>query len=63
MRLSDFTVLFKANSILRTFSRNTLNSSTFQACGNPVLWSSTDFFQNHFFRTILSGILSDCQTV
>ena len=25
--------------------------------------SSADFFQNHFFRKILSGISSECQTV
>ena len=33
--LSDFPVLFKADSFSRTFQENPLNSSTFQACGNP----------------------------
>ena len=32
-----FPVLFKADLIFKNFSRNPLNSSTFQACTNPVL--------------------------
>ena len=34
--LRDFPVLFKAIEFSRTFQENPLNSSTFQACGNPV---------------------------
>ena len=33
--LSDFPVLFKADLIF-TFQESPLNSSTFQACANPV---------------------------
>ena len=33
---SDFPVLFKAELIFRTFQESPLNSSTFQACANPV---------------------------
>ena len=34
--LSDFRVLFKADLFSRTFQESPLNSSTFQACANPV---------------------------
>ena len=34
--LSDFPVLFKADLISMTFQESPLNSSTFQACANPV---------------------------
>ena len=37
MPLSDFPVLFKADLISRTFQESNLNSSTFQACWNPVI--------------------------
>ena len=36
--LSDFLVLFKAYLMFKDFSRSPLNSSTFQACANPVLY-------------------------
>ena len=35
--LSGFPVLLKADLIFKDFSRSLLNSSTFQACANPVL--------------------------
>ena len=34
--LSDFQVLFKADFIFKDFSKSPLNSSTYQACANPV---------------------------
>ena len=35
--LSDFPVLFKADLIFKDFQESPLNSSTFQACTNPVI--------------------------
>ena len=34
--LSDFQILFKADLIFKTYQEIPLNSSTFQACVNPV---------------------------
>ena len=35
-QLSDFPVLLKADLIFKDFQDSSLNSSTFQACANPV---------------------------
>ena len=43
--LSDFPVLFKADlKFSRTFLESPLNSSTFQACANPVVSSADVLF-------------------
>ena len=40
--LSDFPVLFKADLFFKDFSRSPLNSSTFQACANPVNFNTSE---------------------
>ena len=41
--LSDFPVVFKANLFSQTFQESPLNSSTFQACADPVPTGKLDF--------------------
>ena len=68
--LSDFPVLFNIQSS-GTFQASPPNSSTFQACANPVYvfmmeWETTltlNMRGNQLFRKLLSGISSECQNV
>ena len=48
--LSDFPVLFKADLIFMDISRSPLNSSTFQACTNPISSGSGSNIQRVTFN-------------
>ena len=42
--LDDFPVIFMTVSFSRTFQESSLNSSTFQACVNPVVLTCLNMF-------------------